>query len=343
MNTPNFPLMKRSQIVSFFHLQMPRWLFAEPKYASLSLYAKVAYTFLLNRYQLSQRNGWVSEQDEVYIIFTREELAAEMQVSYKRAIASFKELQDANLIWEQRRGRGMPNHIFLADIEHETPQTYRSAPFCDEEARSAEMAGLEKTEEAVNEEEAVDFSAETVPEPVDMAADSAAAPAQELPKVDLLNCQYGISRPAETARQDLPKQPPSNIYKKNIYKSDTEDMSVRLLEKQELKLLLDGCSLGGFEEDEQHLMCSCISWLYYADEVRIGKCCYPQDYVRSRLFELDDEVVQEALDRIHKNQAEIRKNTLVYVAKVLFSCLMERQSWIALDPYLNWLRGGGST
>lgn len=110
-----------------------------------------------------------------------------------------------------------------------------------------------------------------------------------------------------------------------------------------LKLIFDGCYFSDFDEDDQQLMCSCISWLYYADEVRIGKCCYPQDYVRSRLYEIDDEIVREALHRIHQNQAGIRKNTLVYVAKVLFSCLMEHQSWMALDPYLNSLRGGGSS
>lgn len=339
MNAPNFPLMKRSQIVSFFHLQMPRWLFAEQKYSGLSVYAKVAYTFLLNRYQLSQRNGWVSEQDEVYIIFTREELAAEMQVSYKRAIASFKELQDANLIWEQRRGRGLPNHIYLADVEHETPQTYQSAPFCDEPARPAEMEGLEEGEVDAEDE----FPAEIPSESADLPQNGTAAPAQDLPKVDVLNCQYGISRPAETAHQDLPKSHPSNTYRKNIYRSDTENQSVRMSDEACLKLIFDGCYFSDFDEDDQQLMCSCISWLYYADEVRIGKCCYPQDYVRSRLYEIDDEIVREALHRIHQNQAGIRKNTLVYVAKVLFSCLMEHQSWMALDPYLNSLRGGGSS
>lgn len=195
MNAPNFPLMKRSQIVSFFHLQMPRWLFAEPEYAGLSLYAKVAYTFLLGRYQLSQRNGWVSEQDEVYVIFTREELAVEMQVSYKRAIASFKELQDANLIWEQRRGRGLPNHIYLADVEHETPQAYQSAPFCGEPARPAEMEGLADGEEAAEEE----LLRESPAGSAGLPRDDPAAPAQDLPKVDPLTCQYGISRPAKTA------------------------------------------------------------------------------------------------------------------------------------------------
>ena len=34
---PNFPLMTQSDIVSFFHLQMPRWLFSHSRYKSLSL------------------------------------------------------------------------------------------------------------------------------------------------------------------------------------------------------------------------------------------------------------------------------------------------------------------
>ena len=47
---PDFRLMKQSDIVSFFHLQMPRWLFSHEQYKPLSLEAKVAYTFLLNRF-----------------------------------------------------------------------------------------------------------------------------------------------------------------------------------------------------------------------------------------------------------------------------------------------------
>ncbi|MCR2026050.1 hypothetical protein [Anaerotruncus colihominis] len=39
---PGFPLMKQGDIVSFYHLQMPRWLFTESKYMALSLEAKVA-------------------------------------------------------------------------------------------------------------------------------------------------------------------------------------------------------------------------------------------------------------------------------------------------------------
>ena len=58
---PSFPLMKQGDIQNIYHLQMPRWLFTEPRYMGLSLEAKVAYTFLLNRFQLSRLNGWINE------------------------------------------------------------------------------------------------------------------------------------------------------------------------------------------------------------------------------------------------------------------------------------------
>ena len=95
---PAFTLMKLNDAISHFHMQMPRWLFSDPQYAGLSLERKVAYTFLLNRFQLSRRNGWVNRHGEVYVIYTREDLAREMQVSYRKAITCFKELAQKHLL-----------------------------------------------------------------------------------------------------------------------------------------------------------------------------------------------------------------------------------------------------
>ena len=69
-----------------------------------------------NRFQLSRRNGWVNRYGEVYVIYTREDLAREMQISYRKAIACFKELTEKHLVWEQRQGRGLPNRIYLAEV-----------------------------------------------------------------------------------------------------------------------------------------------------------------------------------------------------------------------------------
>ena len=62
---PTFTLMKQTDV---HHMQMPCWLFSDPRYADMSLDAKVAYTFLLNRFQLSRRNGWVNDHGEVFVI-----------------------------------------------------------------------------------------------------------------------------------------------------------------------------------------------------------------------------------------------------------------------------------
>ena len=44
----------------------------------MSLDAKVTYTFLLNRFQLSRKNGWVNDRGEVFVIFPRKALAKEL-------------------------------------------------------------------------------------------------------------------------------------------------------------------------------------------------------------------------------------------------------------------------
>ena len=73
---PDFSLMKLNDVISYYHLQMPRWLFADSRYKLLALESKVAYTFLLNRFQLSRMNGWINDAGEVFIIFTRQEASA---------------------------------------------------------------------------------------------------------------------------------------------------------------------------------------------------------------------------------------------------------------------------
>ena len=102
---------------------------------------------MLNRFQLSRRNGWVNRYGEVYVIYTRKDLAQEMQISYRKAIRYFRELAQKHLLWEQRQGRGLPNHIFLAEVQFngKAACTYDCAPFCPA-PRPAEMAVLNEEE-----------------------------------------------------------------------------------------------------------------------------------------------------------------------------------------------------
>ena len=46
---PSFPLMKQGDIQNIYHLQMPRWLFTDPRYIGLSLEASSNKARLLAR------------------------------------------------------------------------------------------------------------------------------------------------------------------------------------------------------------------------------------------------------------------------------------------------------
>ncbi len=139
---PSFSLMKQGDVQSIYHMQMPRWLFSDPRYAEMGLEAKVVYTFLLNRFQLSRRNGWVNDFGEVFVIFPRKELARELRICEQRVTAAFRKLVELNLVWEKRCGRGDANQIYLANVQPQDDPDYTCTPFLpdDRGSRTAKSA-----------------------------------------------------------------------------------------------------------------------------------------------------------------------------------------------------------
>lgn len=339
-NRPSFGLMKLNNIISYYHMQMPRWLFSDSGYSDMTLESKVAYTFLLNRFQLSRRNGWVNRYGEVYVIYTREDLAREMQISYRKAIACFKELTEKHLVWEQRQGRGLPNRIYLAEVvfAEKAAFAYDCAPFSANESRPAENAGLEN-------EQNIDMDTKNCSEMPDTNTEQLKAVPQDLPKLQYKTCENGTSRGAETAVQDLPKSHTSKKEIRNTENSFTEESSFigRTRERAELQEIEHRAEFQDFVAAERNLLDDCLHWLYYCSELRIGNCTYPQDYVREKLWGLTFEIAEAAVLRIQANDLAIRRNAIVYAAKVLFSCLMESRSEEMLDPVANRLKRRFST
>ena len=88
-------------------------MFSNEVYRKLSSDAKLTYALLYDRLSLSKLNGWLNDDNEVFLIYTREEVAEDLCITYKKAISAFKELLGAGLITEQRCGRGMPNKIYI--------------------------------------------------------------------------------------------------------------------------------------------------------------------------------------------------------------------------------------
>lgn len=112
-------LYKINEAMQNTYYQMPQELFDNEKYKYLSIEAKVIYSFLLNRMNLSKINHWINNNGEVYLIYTRKEIQCKLNLSDKPVTRAFKELRDAELIKEEKQGFGKPNLIYIGKIEHE--------------------------------------------------------------------------------------------------------------------------------------------------------------------------------------------------------------------------------
>lgn len=126
---PTFTLMKQTDV---HHMQMPCWLFSDPRYADMSLDAKVAYTFLLNRFQLSRRNGWVNDHGEVFVI------RPDLEITAARVEATLRQLRyamgdirlDGSAVWlgeTQPDSRRLEAVDVMLELAEGRPQDFSTA------------------------------------------------------------------------------------------------------------------------------------------------------------------------------------------------------------------------
>ena len=322
---PSFQLMVQTDVQSIYHMQMPRWLFSDPRYCEMSLDAKVTYTFLLNRFQLSRRNGWVNERGEVFVIFPRKALAKELRICEQRVTAAFKKLVELELVWEKRCGRGDANQIYLAYVTPQDDPAYTSAPFTapeeDHGSRTADPAPLEGTGDGASAQEPQELRPKSREMRASRNAESAAPePQNMLPskkekrKIDRSQIKVSPSCPAH-ARDGL---------------TDEE-------REEDFLDILDECELSCFPLETALVFENAIERLYYADSYRIGNATLPQSRVRARLRRLDGMILREVEHKLRENREENVKNSTAYIMAVLFNCIAEGESDLLIDPYLNSL------
>ena len=105
------------QAEQFAFYRIPKALFTDPAFRSISTDAKVLYGLLLDRMSLSARNGWLDEQGRVYIVFTVEEIMESLACGNKKAVGLLRELEvGAGLIERRRQGLGKPNLIYVKNF-----------------------------------------------------------------------------------------------------------------------------------------------------------------------------------------------------------------------------------
>ena len=105
------------ELFSFYRI--PKALFQEQRFQSLSTDAKTLYGILLDRMSLSVKNGWLDKQNRVFIIFTIEDVKRALCCADNKATKLLRELEEFGLIERKRRGLGKPSLVYVKNFSAE--------------------------------------------------------------------------------------------------------------------------------------------------------------------------------------------------------------------------------
>ncbi len=114
--TENFDYYYAKESDQFSFFRIPKLLFTDEKFVSLSCEAKLLYGMFLDRMSLSSKNGWKDQYDRVFIIYTHDEIMADIHCAKAKASNIVKELAAIGLIQKKKRGLGMPDLIFVKNF-----------------------------------------------------------------------------------------------------------------------------------------------------------------------------------------------------------------------------------
>ena len=116
-STPSNRFYTAKEEVKLRFYQVPKSLFKNPIYKGLSLGAKLMYSILRDRLDISIRNEWEDEKGYIYLIFGGEDLLNLLEIS-KNTVTKYKrELVKNKLIIDKRLGQGKANRIYILKPE----------------------------------------------------------------------------------------------------------------------------------------------------------------------------------------------------------------------------------
>mgnify|MGYP001630982817 FL=1 len=104
---------KKNEAENYVFYKVPKALFTDQKYRSVSTDAKMLYALLLDQMYLSEKNGWTDKRGRIYQYFTVKEAQEKLRFGHEKICKLFSELEKADLITRKRQGQGKPSIIYL--------------------------------------------------------------------------------------------------------------------------------------------------------------------------------------------------------------------------------------
>ncbi len=314
---------------SFF--RMPKILFQNKKFAKISCEAKLLYGIMLDRMELSKKNGWMDEKKRVYIIFTVEEIMEMIGCSKPTAVKILAELDTESgigLIERQRKRFNCPSRIYVKNFirlsdekgmaleEQEKIVVEKEVCEKGEVQESSKLKNFtsEKKKQMNREPEVKNFDYKEESQSKKSLPQEESRGKKSLPlEVKEFNPINTNQNETDSHISNLSIHPNSNIAENE----DADRWREKIRNGIDYQCLCVDYSVRVEQLDELvELMVEVF--MTKNSKIRISGEYYNSSYVRSRLAKLDMTHIQYVLDCLEKNSSQIR-NIKSYLLTALFN------------------------
>ena len=117
-------LYKISDDIDFKFYRLPKQFFEDAIYKKgLTTEAKLIYAILVDRLALSKKNNWVNEKGEIFLYYTKKDIAEMLDISERASYRAFNSLVDMGLIKQVKQGLNRPNKIYIGMLKSDYTRT----------------------------------------------------------------------------------------------------------------------------------------------------------------------------------------------------------------------------
>ena len=335
-----------SEAEQFSFIRIPKVMLTEERFSSLSLASKILYGVLLDRMSLSVKNGWLDEEQRVFIIFKIEEIQEILGFSKKKSIEYLGELETFGLVEKKRRGLGLPSILYIKSFMSESGEngTSRGVEIDtsvseDTASHTARKQPEPTTDGQETHEKGTNYTSNT-----SKTSEKEVIYGRNTQSSCVRSVDLGTSGGVEIALQEVsirepqevsdPTPPKNNTYNNNTYQSNTvsnpiisgvgetglDEMGAYaelIKDNIEYSCLMERYTLdhelleGIFDLILETVLCK-------SDKITIASSDYPMELVRSKFLKLNYFHIEYVLSCLKGNTTKVR-NIKKYLLAALFN------------------------
>ena len=269
------------QAEQFSFYRIPKALFTDEAFGSISTDAKLLYGILLDRMNLSAKNGWLDKEGRVYIIFTLDEVQESLGCGHGKAAKLLDELDgDTGLIERKRQGLGKPNLIFVKNFISRV----RKSNFLKSEKRTSGSSQIGVQEIPIADGSNTDFK-----------------------KTDSIDTDSYLFISSEPRQKEAKR---SDAAQREIYRSIIKENIDYDIIRFDLKTSQD--ILEEIVELMVDVVCSNVPY------IRVARDEKPAEVVKSQFLKLNSEHIRFVMDSLQENTTKVL-NMRQYLISTLYN------------------------